>query len=459
MSDNLKKPPKNLQKNLPRFFMYWAISVFFIKVAIILQIDGVYAGSAGKMFFVDGAWLGADGENYLTGLNALLEDGIFSNEGLLNYWPAGYPLFMLFLSIFGKSWLLTTLSFVQSFLFSYAAYLFATQLYRTRLKYFSYLTLLVILLNPTLSLNSISIGYESIAASGILIIFALIIKSFIGKSDENFFHYLIVSAFISSLLVSVQPRLIVTCLVINFAWIIAKKGAKASVLFLIVSLAITLIFPTSLIYRNNKAVGLNSISTNLGVTMNIGAGDNATGGYMGQGYGVPCNLSGNTVQQDGQRVRCVLDWYLKNPSKAVELFYNKSIYFWSPWVGPLANGTMARNPWLNISPLKSVASTQKGYDFIFGPIGKSISWLWLLGGLFLMFHGFLKLWRLNSLERFIASIAMVIISTNWLISLISIGDHRFRVPIMGASLFLQVVGLKSLIGGRKVFMVDGPSLR
>ena len=75
------------------------------------------AGSGDRVYFVDGAWLGADGENYLVGYNGLLKDGIFSTESLLNYWPAGYPLVILLLSIIGKSWALTTLSIVQSAIF------------------------------------------------------------------------------------------------------------------------------------------------------------------------------------------------------------------------------------------------------------------------------------------------------------------------------------------------------
>jgi len=54
---------------------------------------------------------------------------------------------------------------------------------------------------------------------------------------------------------------------------------------------------------------------------------------------------------------------------------------------------------------------------------------------------------------------MVAITTNWLITLFTIGDHRFRIPIMGLSLFLQVIGLKTLLRGGKPAMVDGPALR
>jgi hypothetical protein len=446
-------------QDFSKSFLYWAIAVFIVKLGIIFRIEGLNVGSGNSSYFVDGAWLGADGENYLMGYNALLKDGVFSPEGILNYWPAGYPLLILFLSILGKSWVLTTLSIVQSLVFSYAVYFFVKQLYKTRLKKFAYLTLLLIIFNPTLSLSSIAVGYESLTASGLLLCVGLVIKSFVEKDDKKFIWYVMISSAIFGLLSFVQPRLLVTGLLINLLWIVVWRGFKAGALMVAVSLAITLFFPATLVYRNNQAIGINSISTNLGVTMNIGAGDNATGGYIKEGFGVECDVSGTSSQQDNQRVRCVLNWYLNNPIKAVELFYNKSFYFWSPWYGPVANGTMARNPWLTINPLKDIATTQDGFNLVYGGFGKVISWLWLLGGLALLLYGYITLWRQNSLERFIGNLAMIAVATNWLITLFTIGDHRFRIPIMGLSLFLQVVGLKTILKGGKAPIVDGPSLR
>jgi hypothetical protein len=459
MASKSKRAKMAPKENLQRKFLLWAIAVFFIKLAIIFRIQGMNAGSGDRIYFVDGAWLGADGENYLMGYNALLKDGVFSPESILNYWPAGYPLVILFLSILGKSWALTTLSIVQSAIFSFAAYFFASQISKTRLKKFAFLAFLLIIFNPTLSLSSIAVGYESFTASGILIVVGLIIKDFIEKDDKKFLKYLIVSSIVVGLLSFMQPRLIVTGILLNVFWIITRKGVKASSLSVVITLVVTLLFPATLIYRNNQAIGINSISTNLGVTMNIGAGDNATGGYMKEGYGVKCDLSGTSVQQDNQRVRCVLNWYLSNPVKAAEIFYNKSVYFWSPWYGPVANGTMARNPWLTINPLKDIATTQDGFNVVYGGYGKVISWLWLVGGLALLLYGYFTLWRQNSLERFIGNLAMVAVTTNWLITLFTIGDHRFRIPIMGMSLFLQAVGLKTLFSGGKAPMVDGPALR
>jgi hypothetical protein len=442
-------------RDLGKTFLYWAIAVFVVKLLIIFNIQGGNIEISGRPFFLDGVWLGADGENYLKGYDALSREGLFSKEGILNYWPAGYPLVILLLSLLGKGWALTTLSIVQSLIFSYAVYFFANELSKTKLQKFAYLVLLFILFNPTLSLSSIAVGYESLTASGLLICMGLVIRSFIAKDNKKFLNYLIISSVIFGLLAFVQPRLILTGLVINIIWILVWKGVKGGALLISLTVLITLFFPATLIYRNNQAIGINSISTNLGGTMNIGAGDDATGGYIKEGFGVECEKSGNSAQQDNQLVKCVLNWYLGNPIKAAELFYNKSIYFWSPWFGPVANGTMARNPWLTINPLKDIAATQDGFNLVYGGFGKVISWIWLLGGLALLLYGYFTLWRQNSLERLIGNLAMVAVTTNWLITLFTIGDHRFRVPIMGLSLFLQVVGLKTLLKGGKAPIVDG----
>ena len=443
-------------RNLSKTFLYWAVAVFVVKLLIIFNIQGGNIEISGRPFFLDGIWLGADGENYITGFDALSREGIFSEAGILNYWPAGYPLFILFLSFLGQSLVLTILGVVQSAIFSWATLTFATQITRTRLRNFSYFVFLLILLNPTLSLSSLTVGYESLAASGFLISLALIIQDLIEKNESKFKWRLIIVSAIFGFLTFIQPRLVLSGVLIVFFWLTVRKGFKLTLALLAGSLVITLFFPATLIFRNNQATGVNTISNNLGNTMNLGAGDKATGGYNSKDKGVDCNIENRT---DNDLVKCVLKWYVKNPSKSLKLFYNKSIYFWSPWFGPEANGTMARNPWLKISPLKNITSTQEGVDLVYGGFGKLLSWIWLLSGIALLLNGFKFLWQQKSLERFIASLAMIAILTNWLISLISIGDHRFRIPIMGMSLFLQAIGIKALFKGKKPLMVEGPALR
>jgi hypothetical protein len=447
MASKSKRARLVKQRNLAKDFMYWAIAVFIIKLMIIGNVQG-------------GAWLGADGENYLTGYDGLVRDGIFSKESILNYWPAGYPLFILFLSLIGKSFVLTTLAVVQSAIFSFSAYFFASQLAKTRLKNFAFLSFSLILFNPTLSLSSIAVGYESIAAAGYLIVAGLIIKDLVQKDDKKILPYLAISSAIFGFLTFIQPRLIVSGILINLLWIFLRKPWKSASLLIAVSLAITLFFPATLIFRNNQATGQNSVSSNLGVTMNIGAGDKAKGGYTTKDIGVSCSQSGTQSEQDNQLVICVVDWYLANPTKALKLFYNKSLYFWSPWYGPAANGTMARNPWLKISPIKDITeNSPDGNKLVFGTAGKLISWVWLLSGVLIAIYGFIILWRSRAIERVIGSVAVIAIASSWLVTLISIGDHRFRLPIMGMSLFLQAVGIRTFFKGGKPPMVDGPALR
>jgi hypothetical protein len=434
-------------KNLANIFAYWAIGLFVIKLIIISNIAG-------------GAWYAADGVNYVKGVEALINEGIFSAENNLTYWPAGYPLFIYFLTIFGTNWVLTTVAIVQSALFSFSIYFFAKQILATRLKNYAYIAFMLILLNPTLSLSSLSVGYESIAASGSLLILGIIAKDLQEKNSSKFLNKLILVSAISGFLVFIQPRLLIAGVFVLFLWILQKQPKKIVPVFLSLSLLVLLFFPATLVYRNEKAVGVAAVSTNLGVTMDIGAGDLATGRYDSKNHGVKCDIKTNAVgKADSQRVICVLKWYVDNPDKSLKLFYNKTVSFWSPWSGSIAYGTMNFNPWLKINPVTSIARTTEGVNLITSTFGRLISILWILGQIILLFYGFTVLYRAGRTERTIGLIAIYTVGASWIITLFSIGDHRFRLPIMGMSLFLQAIGVKTIFKGGKAPMVESPALR
>jgi hypothetical protein len=444
------KTQKSNNNKIPSKFIYSAVFIFLLKLVIIFNIDGKQAGSEQSMHYIKGIWLGADGENYITSYKFLVNEGIFSQAFILNFWPAGYPLFMLLVSLFGKSWIFVNISIIQSFIFSISAFYFAKQIYRTRVKGYAFFILLLILLNPTLSLSSVAVGYESVCSSGILISTALIIKDFIEKKDDNFFMFLSFSSLIYGFLSFMQPRLLVTGFLVNGIWLVARKGIKIKAALLVASFVLTLFFPSTLVYRNYVATKSLSISANLGETMAVGAGPGANGKYKRRVMDVPCKTAGTVVEKDQQVVRCVLKWYVENPAKSMYLFLNKTIYFWSPWTGPEASGTMARNPWVSFSPaIKIAAASPDGYKLVTGWFGTVVSWVWLLSGVLLLLYGFVILYRLKELERLIAVIAITIISSSWAISLMTLGDHRFRVPIMGLSLFLQGIAIKSLLNWGK----------
>ena len=426
-------------KSKRRNFLIISSLIFLIKILVIARISTVeVSGFTGKF------WLGADGENYLNGVKALTDGGLFSKDGILNYWPAGYPLFIWIFGFFGKNFILTFLVVFQSLIYSIAVFSFANQIIHTRLVKITNLLTVTLLLSPTLSMSSLVIGYESLAASGYLLIASLFIWDFRVRTKKS----LLISVGFSALTISfqsfIQPRLILAGMLILIYWIFVRQKNILKIFFIItIAFFLVTTLPASLIIRNHFATGVNSISTNLGNTMKIGAGE-TSGGYVKNPPGVPCdNSDPNPSKADNKLVRCVLDWYTKNPVKALKLFYNKSIFFWSPWFGPLANGTMARNPWLTIHPLKNTIKTQEGFNLVYGFTGTFISWLWLIGGLMMAIFGYLHLRKYDGVERHLGNLALFAIMCSWLVTLISIGDHRFRLPILTMSIFLQVVGLST----------------
>jgi hypothetical protein len=40
----------------------------------------------------------------------------------------------------------------------------------------------------------------------------------------------------------------------------------------------------------------------------------------------------------------------------------------------------------------------------------------------------------------------------------TLGDHRQRLPILGLSIFLQAVGIKTIFKGKSGALVEGPTL-
>ena len=418
-----KKYPKNTY-----WLLVFPISALVIKLIVMFNTQG-------------GGWLGADGENYLTGVDGLLKDGLFSTEGKLIYWPAGYPLFIWPFAKISLTNFIYFISFFQSVLFAIATYIFAKAISQTKVKKAATWSSFIISFNPTLSLSSLAIGYESPIASLLMIAISFILRDIVASKPLLSTKNIVISGLCLSISTFFQPRIILFAIVLIAVWTISKEKTVARIKISAVMLILTMIFPSALILRNVVANEQAAISTNLGVTMRIGAGDKATGGYGTPDGSIPCppKVKDQPVT-DNQVVGCVLKWYVGNPVKALELMVNKSRFYWSPWFGPEANGTMARNPWLKISPLVGFAKNEDGFNLVYGTFGKIISLGWLLGGILIMSLGFLRLWNFGGLERKLGWLIGAPVVLGWLTSLGTIGDHRFRIPQMGLSLFLQVVG-------------------
>ena len=425
MAKNAKQALLNKkEQKLHRYLIAIPVIAFVIKLITMSNIQG-------------NGWLGADGENYFKGVDGLYADGLFSKADILNYWPAGYPILLWLLVLISVSKFVFLISFTQSVFFAFATYYLTRNLSKTGLVWIAIPTSILVSFNPTLSLSTLAVGYEAPVAACFMMVLGNVISSKINEDKFQIKFALYAGGWIA-LASFMQPRYLLAGLVIFIIWALSYASKKQGVLIAAAAVAVTLLSPAALIARNVVAIDKTSISTNLGVTMAIGAGDKTRGGYNRTGPEVPCDPTPPATKvTDNEKVQCVIKWYLTNPLKTLKLAFYKSEFFWSPWSGPLANGTMARNPWLKIAPTNNMIKTESGAGTVTGPIGKLVSWGWILGQLALLFYGYITFRRGDLISKFVANSALSAVVISWLISIGTIGDHRFRIPTMGLSLLLQ----------------------
>jgi hypothetical protein len=409
--------------------------------AIALFIKFIIMGN-----IAEGAWYGADGENYIAGLNGLLTSGFFSDEPKLSYWPAGYPLLLWPLAEISVTKVYLFLSIMQSLFFAYATYFFTNKLRKSSLKFLSFWTSVLITFNPTLSLSSLAVGYEAPIASCFMMIAGLILATFKKPLDKKFWIAVTSVGGWFALATFMQPRFLLIAIIIAVLWALRVLGTKNRIRIAALITAIMMVAPAIMMFRNYIVIEKATISTNLGVTMRIGAGPDTSGGYLRSGPEVPCEpVAPSTTVTDNEIVQCVVKWYLSNPLDTARLAFNKTLFFWSPWSGPEAEGTTARNPWLKISPAHQITiNSQGGRDFVYGTFGVVVSWGWILGQMIFLFMGYRSLRRLGPDEKFFANVLITPVILSWLISIGTIGDHRFRIPTMSMSIFLQVAAFLAI---------------
>jgi hypothetical protein len=243
-----------------------------------------------------------------------------------------------------------------------------------------------------------------------------------------------------------QPRFLLIAIIVAIMWALKVTGAKNRIRIAALITAIMMVAPGIMIFRNSVVIDKATISTNITPALTIGAGPETSGGYQRSGPEVPCEPKApSTTISDNERIKCVIIWYLKNPLDTARLSFNKTQFFWSPWSGPKVEGTMARNPWRNISPAHQIAiGSQGGRDFIYSGFGVAVSYGWIIGQMLFLFIGYRSLRKLGENEKFFANIVMVPIVLSWLISIGTIGDHRFRIPTMSMSIFLQVAAFLAI---------------
>jgi len=393
------------------------------------------------------AYLGADGPNYISGFLSIIKEGILSPDQHLLYWPAGYSIFMYGAFKLIPSDPLFAVSLIQNILLGLGIYFF-TKACNKRFPNRNYVLLLCIFLNisPMIYSMSLSIGYESILISLYLIILSIYLNDeYRQKSALSTFRLSMIFTCMA-IIVGFQPRFILTNIIIIFYFHIWKRKLNSflvgSVIFLLIA---NITSPLALTLRNHTVHGVYMVSSNLADTLLIGAGDHASGAYNENPEGIPCELDTSSISnRERTLTNCVLNWYLTHPAKASKLLMNKAAFFWSPWSGPFSKGTLGNNSWRKIAPADLIVNKLASPVVIL--LIKFQSLLYFLGYLGLALIGYRQLLRRRSDPTIVrlAHVCFVSITVNMLISMATIGDNRFRVPLIGFLMLLQLSGFEYL---------------
>ena len=106
-------------------------------------------------------WLGADGESFINNAGIISNEGFFSSNGSLMYFAGGDSFLLFLLNIFGITALPYLVILIQTASYSFAVWVLARQLLKLPISAIAIPFAYTSLLNPTLSLSSLQIGYES----------------------------------------------------------------------------------------------------------------------------------------------------------------------------------------------------------------------------------------------------------------------------------------------------------
>ena len=120
------------QDKFRRNLLLIPLSALLIKLYLIARIPAVpWPSIDPTQYRLGNFWLGADGENYVNGLNALLSNGVLTPEGY-DYWPAGYPILLYIFGLPFRSLTLVSAALIQTIIYSLAMAYFIDRIAATR---------------------------------------------------------------------------------------------------------------------------------------------------------------------------------------------------------------------------------------------------------------------------------------------------------------------------------------
>ena len=152
-----KKSPQSIyhqNRSLKDLKFIFSLVIFFVVIKFVIFV------ALNDHFFY-----GADAEGYINGVQGLIDSGFFSQTEALGYWPAGYPILIWLMPGNTAYFKIACFAILQTLIFAYATFRLGKVLIAKNLNKSAKYLVFLININPTLGISTLVLGYETLAAS------------------------------------------------------------------------------------------------------------------------------------------------------------------------------------------------------------------------------------------------------------------------------------------------------
>jgi hypothetical protein len=368
---------------------------------------------------------GPDSQTYHDAAVAITHYGPLSNQiPAVPYWPVGYPAFVGFLyDLFGIG--TRAVGVIQALAVGVAA----LAVLSTRRHFglaVSGTAAVLVSVNTALFGASASLMYEPLLTA-FLAVAAVLILDRVPLKTVGAFALLGIATVI-------QPK----CLLVALAFLgwVAWRNRKDAAFSLVAFLTLPLVVSVS----NLQNFGSPSLSANLGPTMRVGFTDRANGTYNGyyEETREGCREHADMFANDRSLVGCALGWAVRHPERLPKLEAMKAMAFWSPMSGVLAE----RGTWRNPIAVQYRYPQEVKDTPTYQALELGVSHAFVFVSMILSVVGGVVIWRRNRGLAFVWTIPVVVF---FLVTLGTIGDPRFRLPVAPFYLLLEAQALAVVV--------------
>lgn len=403
-----------------------AYVVLFAKVLLLSWIDGgIWVGGAGFTRFAEIAVM----ENY----------GLFAPG--VEMLSSGYASVVHLLGVLLKTDALWPVAFIQSALLSLAVWYFTVSLRHTRIAWATVPLAYLLLLNPPFSLATLALGPDGLVGSLVLLGMGQLVRDLATPRDQRTARRLLIGAALFGMAGFLVPLVAAGAVIVLYTWAAMRGNREQAISLGAAAAALLLALPLLLLVRNqiaSNSAALPSFSTDPSISVTGGTGSTGTDGSR-CGIG---SLGVTSLQPD--TFRCMMGWYREASEATSSRAMPNATAFWAPWVGPMSTSGVEDNPWTVLHPLNRLGSSSDPRTLLGSPIAAFVSWLWVLASIGLVLAGAAALRGLGDLTRELSTGAIWLVGGTWLLATLTFADASSRMPVVGLTVLLQLIGWRFL---------------